>query len=256
MQDVRAGAGRMATDTMEELVIKQKKRNFAPASLFLGALLSLPSASLYADTALKSRFGFTIKMPDAEWFVIGPKEARAAGTGASAASAKASSKDVSGIARITDQELLQRLFKQVNSQYIEFFYDGKYAGTPLKNNISLQVSKPIILHSVDEAKKISEEKCNVLPQEVKSTFGQDPMMHSCKLIPVNGRAVFHHSYTLPSQGATLISDEVPVSKKYSVLLSGASINGAGGLRRLRAGQRALLDALTRFLNEKQLPAKK
>lgn len=207
----------------------------------LMSVLLCHSPGLWAEASVTSSFGFSAEMPDDEWFVLGPKEVAEANSGESLESL--------GVPKIPDQELLEALFEKVRSGNIEFFYDGKYIASDYKNHVSAQLSAPLVFNSVEEMKTGWDEQCASLPEELGEMFGEPVKIHSCQLLPMNGRAVFHHAYTLTTQGITIINEQFPVNSQYSMMFVGGSGNDNEGLQRVRAAQQALVESATAYLKK-------
>lgn len=205
----------------------------------LTSVLMFHSPGLWAEASVTSSFGFSAEMPDDEWFVLGPKEVAKANSGETLESL--------GVQKIPDQELLEALFEKVKSGNIEFFYDGKYIASDYKNHVSAQLSAPLVFDSVEEMQAEWDKQCASLPDDLGEMFGETVRLHSCQLLPMNGRAVFHHAYTLTSQGITIINEQIPVNSQYSMMFVGGSGNGNEGLQRVRAAQQALVESATGYL---------
>lgn len=205
------------------------------------SFLSFFSVNVWAEASITSSFGFSAEMPDDEWFVLGPKEVAKANENESL--------DSLGVHQIPDNELLNEILGKIKSGNIEFFYDGKYIRSDYKNHVSAQLSEPLVFNSVEEMKAIFDEQCASLPKDLSAMFGETVTVHSCQLMPMNGRAVFHHAYTLPSQKVTIINEQIPVNSRYSLIFVGGSGNDTDGLHRVRAAQQALVEAATAFLKK-------
>ena len=199
-------------------------------------LLFLLHGSLYADTTIVSQFGFSAKLPTG-WFVLSPKKAANANANETAKSL--------GIPKSVDQSVVNDILTKVKDKNIEFYYDQNYINKEYKNNISVQLVAPLSFKSVDEA----NEACKGMPLELKKVFGVPVKLHSCQLIPSNGRAVFHHTYTVSSLNMTIINEVVVVNNKYSIAFVGGSANDIKGLHRLRKAQQILVDAVTSYLKK-------
>jgi len=200
--------------------------------LFLIPLLLVSQISL-AGTKVTSQFGFTAVLPD-DWFLINSKKLSVAN--------KNETIESLGLQGSVDKEVLNGILNKVKSGNIEFYYDKKYFNKDFKNNISAQLSAPLLFNSMDDVK----QACKDMPGELKKVFGGPVNLHSCKYLKVNGWPVFHHAYTVPSQNVTIINENVYVNKKYSIIFVGGSGNGIEGLHRARAAQQALIESIVKF----------
>ena len=142
-------------------------------------------------------------------------------------------------------EVLNEVFKNVMGGNVEFFYDQNYILNEFKNHVSVQLSEPLQFSSMEEV----TEECESLPSELNEVFGEEVEVISCQVAPSNSWLVFHHAYTLTSQGVTIISEAVRVNQEYSLLFVGGSGNDLDGLHRVRSAQQSLIDALTEYLND-------
>jgi len=210
---------------------KESTLNYLSLILFF-----ILNSSLHADTTVLSQFGFTATLPNG-WFVISPKDIANANANETAKSL--------GIPASVDQSVINEILAKLKNKNIEFYYDQNYIKKEYKNHISAQLSAPLIFKSLDEVKK----ECDGVPNQLKELFGEPVNLHSCQLVPSNGRPIFHHAYTVNSQNLTIINEIVPVNQKYSITFVGGSANDTDGLRRLRKAQQSLVDAVTSYLKK-------
>lgn len=213
------------------------------AGLLLAALLLSPFGNANAGTVVSSHFGFPVDLPDG-WFMVGP------GTIAEA-NADETMQSL-GVPEIAAKELLQDILKKIKSGDIEFYYDREYLDREFKNHVSAQRMPPITFGSAEELKSGMDEQCRTLAEELADMFGEAVDIHSCRLAALNNRAVLHHAYTVPSQGVTIINEQIPINEKYSLGFVGGSGNDGAGLRRVRETQQSLVESLTRLLDERSL----
>ena len=197
------------------------------------AALSLSQLSI-ADVHITSQFGFSATIPDG-WFVISPQTV-----------AKANENETTeslGISNTADPAVLEEILNHVKGGNIEFYYDSRYLSKDFKNHVSAQLGPPLQFISLEEV----NDECQSLPSQLKQLFGEAVQLHSCQLVKANGWPVFHHAYTVASQNLTVINETVHVNQDYSVIFVGGSANDSDGLRRVRAAQQSLIDAITKQL---------
>ena len=215
----------------ETLGYKENTLKYLSLILFISI-----NGSLYADNNISSQFGFSATLPNG-WFVLSPKKA-------AAANSNETSKSL-GIPSSVNQSVIKDILANIKSENIEFYYDENYINKEYKNHISAQLSAPLNFKSIDDA----NNECKGVPQQLKQLFGEPVKLHSCQLIPSNGRPVFHHAYTVNSQNLTIINEVVAVNNKYSIAFVGGSANDTNGLHRLRKAQQLLVDAVTSYLKK-------
>lgn len=144
-----------------------------------------------------------------------------------------------GISETVDKNAFDEILEKVKSGNIEFYYDKKYFHKEFKNNISVQISSPLVFTSMQEV----NQACEGIPAELEKIFGEPVKLHSCKYVKLNGWPVFHHAYSVPSQNLTIINENVHVNKQYSIMFVGGSGNGMEGLHRSRAVQQTLIESV-------------
>ena len=189
----------------------------------------------YAETKLTSQFGFSATVQDG-WFVLSPQKMAEANKNETAKSL--------GIPDTVDSQVLNEILESVKGGNIEFYYDKNYIDKVYKNHVSAQLSAPLQFSSMDEVTK----ECESMPAQLNELFGEKVNLLSCQFFSSNGRAVFHHAYTVVSQDLTIIQETIPVNQNYSIVFVGGSANDVEGLNRVRAAQQSLVDSVTSYLS--------
>lgn len=203
-------------------------------------MTSLYAVASTAAENITSQFGFPTNIPEG-WFVIGAKKF-------DRYSAKESLESL-GIPDNIDKTTLETLLNNAKNGKIEFYYDNLYLNKKNKNIVSVELSSPIVFKDTNELKNIMEKECKLIPKSLSELYGEPLKLLACQLLMSNGLPVFHHAYTVPSLGITIINETVPVNKKFSIAFVGGSGNDQAGLVRLRKTQLSLIDSLTSFMKK-------
>lgn len=211
--------------------------------LFL--FISVSVSFLKADNEIKSYFGFTSNMPE-DWFVFSPDKVKKYNENETIESL--------GLSTSADRKKLEEILTRVKSGNIEFYYDRKYLNDEIKNNVTVQLSEPIVFHSIEELKNGMDKECKRLPESLKNTFKEEVKINMCKATIFNGHAILHHSYVVPSQNVFIINEQMPINGKYSILfVSGSNVKDINGVKRVREAQNQLIIGFTKYLNSQIKP---
>ncbi len=209
---------------------------------FLSVLFFSTSNIAYADVKLESYFGFTTTLEDG-WFVLNPNTVAAINSGETLESL--------GVSDKPDKEVLNSIMEDIKSGNVEFFYDKKYFNEDFKNNISIQLAAPQVFESVEHLQSVMKEQCGTITKDLQDILNEEPIVHSCNVLPSNGFAVLHHAYTIPSQNVVIINENVVINSKFSMIFAGGGISDGEGIKRLRKAQETIVHSFTEFLKSQQ-----